>query len=61
ATIRQMFIAAPVVAACTSVIGAFVGIIYSLPVGPLTAVLFSGVFVAAVALSPKRKVNSQTY
>ncbi|MFH0967596.1 MAG: metal ABC transporter permease [Methanobacteriota archaeon] len=61
ATIRQMFIAAPVVAACTSVIGAFVGIIYSLPVGPLTAVIFSGVFVTAVALSPKRKVNSQTY
>ena len=61
ATIRQMFIAAPIVAACTSVTGAFVGIIYSLPVGPLTAVLFSGVFVAAVALSPKRKVKSQTY
>lgn len=60
-TIRQMFIAAPVVAACTSVIGAFVGIVYSLPVGPFTAVLFSGVFVAAVAFSPKRKINSQTY
>ena len=60
-TIRQMFIAAPVVAACTSVIGALIGIIYSLPVGPLTAVIFSGVFVGSVALSPKRKVNSQTY
>lgn len=61
ATIRQMFITAPVVAACTSVIGAYVGIVYSLPVGPLTAVLFSGVFVSAVAFSPKRKVNRQTY
>lgn len=60
-TIRQMFIAAPVVAACISVIGAIIGIIYSLPVGPFTAVLFSVLFVVTVALSPKRRVNSQTY
>ncbi len=60
-TIRQMFVVAPVVAVCISVSGAFVGIIYALPVGPLTAVLFSGVFVIAVAISPKRRVNSQTY
>lgn len=56
ATIRQMFIAAPIVAACTSVTGAFVGIVYSLPVGPLTAMFFSEVFIFAVAFSPKRKV-----
>jgi zinc/manganese transport system permease protein len=61
ATIRQMFFVAPAVAACMSVIGAFAGIIYSLPVGPFTAVLFSGVFVVAVALSPKRRVCSQIY
>jgi zinc/manganese transport system permease protein len=61
ATIRKMFIAAPVVAACISVTGAFVGIWYSLPVGPFTAVLFSGVFIVSVALSPKRRINSQTY
>nr|WP_319539862.1 metal ABC transporter permease [uncultured Methanospirillum sp.] len=60
-TIRQMFLVAPVVAATISVIGACAGVTYSLPVGPLTAVLFSGIFVVAVALSPKRRVNSQTY
>ena len=60
-TIRQMFLAAPAVAATISVIGAYIGVVYSLPVGPFTAVLFSGVFVIAVALSPKRRVNSQTY
>ena len=60
-TIREMFIAAPVVAAITSIIGAYLGVTWSLPVGPFTAVLFSGLFVIAVALSPKRKVNSQTY
>ncbi len=61
ATIRQMFIAAPFVAACVSVIGAFFGVIYSLPVGPLTAVLFSLAFIIAVIFSPKRKVCSQIY
>lgn len=60
-TIRQMFIVAPTLAAAISVAGAYAGVIYSLPVGPLTAVLFSGIFVVAVALSPKRRINSQTY
>lgn len=60
-TIRQMLLVAPIVAACTSVIGAFAGIAYSLPVGPLTAVLFSILFVVAVAISPKRRVISQIY
>jgi zinc/manganese transport system permease protein len=60
-TIRQMFIVAPLVAAITSVVGAYVGVTYSLPVGPLTAVIFSGIFVLAVTLSPKRRINSQTY
>jgi zinc/manganese transport system permease protein len=55
-TMRNMFIMAPVIAAIISVTGAIVGIVYSLPVGPLTAVLFSALFVGAVAVSPKRKV-----
>jgi zinc/manganese transport system permease protein len=60
-TIRQMFFAAPLVAGVISVTGAYAGITWSLPVGPFTAVLFSGIFVASVAISPKRRVNSQTY
>lgn len=56
-TIRSMFIVAPVVAIIVSVIGAVWGILYSLPVGPLTAVLFSALFIGAVAISPKRKVT----
>ncbi|MBN1167810.1 MAG: metal ABC transporter permease [Methanospirillaceae archaeon] len=60
-TIRQMFLAAPAVAGCISIFGAVAGIVWSLPVGPLTAVLFSLVFVLAVAISPKRKVCRQIY
>ncbi len=55
-TMRNMFIIAPVVAVIVSVAGAIWGIMYSLPVGPLTAVIFSGLFILAVAISPKRKV-----
>ncbi|HOW04830.1 metal ABC transporter permease [Methanospirillum hungatei] len=55
-TMRNMFIMAPVVAVIVSVTGAICGILYSLPVGPLTAVIFSGLFVGAVAVSPKRKI-----
>jgi len=55
-TMRNMFIMAPVIAVIVSVIGAICGILYSLPVGPLTAVIFSGLFVGAVAVSPKRKI-----
>lgn len=61
ATVRQMLILAPVVAACISVIGAFIGVIYSLPVGPFTAVLFSAIFVISVASSPKRKVSNNIH
>ncbi|NLL11464.1 MAG: metal ABC transporter permease [Methanomicrobiales archaeon] len=55
-TMRNMFIMAPAVAVIMSIFGALIGVQYSLPVGPLTAVLFSGMFVIAVAVSPKRKV-----
>lgn len=55
--LSSMFVVAPVVAAVVSVSGALAGLAYSLPVAPLTAVLFSVVFVAAVAVSPKRRVT----
>ncbi|HRU80800.1 MAG TPA: metal ABC transporter permease [Methanolinea sp.] len=55
--LSSMFIMAPVVAAAISVSGALAGLEYALPVAPLTAVLFSLVFVVAVALSPKRRVT----
>ncbi|MFA5295823.1 MAG: metal ABC transporter permease [Methanoregulaceae archaeon] len=57
--LSSMFIMAPVVAAIISVSGALIGLEYSLPVAPLTAVLFSVVFIAAVFLSPKRRVTSR--
>ena len=55
-TIKRMFIMAPLIAIIISVTGAVCGIMYSLPVGPLTAVVFSAFFVGSVAFSPKRKV-----
>lgn len=55
-TIKRMFIMAPLIAIIISVTGAVCGIMYSLPVGPLTAVIFSAFFVGSVAFSPKRKV-----
>jgi zinc/manganese transport system permease protein len=55
-TVRDLFIVAPLVAATVSVAGAWVGLQHSLPVGPLVAVVFSGLFLLAVLLSPKRRV-----
>jgi zinc/manganese transport system permease protein len=55
--LSSMFVVAPVVAATISVSGALAGLEYSLPVAPLTAVLFSIVFIGAVFLSPKRRVT----
>jgi len=55
--IRQMFIAAPIVAACISVTGALAGLNHSLPVAPLTALLFSVVFAFAVIVSPRRRIT----
>jgi zinc/manganese transport system permease protein len=60
-TIRQMFLLAPGVAAVISLAGAFTGVAYDLPVGPLTGVLFTAAFVIAVAISPKRRIIRQTY
>jgi ABC-type Mn2+/Zn2+ transport system permease subunit len=41
-----------------SVGGAFTGVTCSLPVAPLTAVVFGVVFLAAVLLSPKRRISN---
>lgn len=56
-SIRQMFILAPVIGAAVSVSGALIGLEYSLPVSPLTAVFFSILFAAAIILSPRRRVT----
>lgn len=56
--VRTMFILAPLTAAAISVSGALTGLEYSLPVGPLTAVIFTGAFLLAVLLSPKRRVTN---
>ena len=55
--LSAMFVMAPVVAAVISVSGAVAGLEYSFPVAPLTAVIFSAVFIAAVVLSPKRRIS----
>jgi zinc/manganese transport system permease protein len=55
-TIRELFFTAPIIAGILSVIGAYVGLEYSLPVSPLTAILFAAAFLGAVILSPKRRI-----
>jgi zinc/manganese transport system permease protein len=55
--LSAMFVMAPVVAAVVSVSGAVAGLEYSFPVAPLTAVIFSVVFIASVLLSPKRRIT----
>jgi zinc/manganese transport system permease protein len=56
-TMRQLFIAAPIVAGCISIAGAWIGLMYSMPVGPLTAILFTIVFFISVIFSPKRRIT----
>jgi zinc/manganese transport system permease protein len=55
-TLKQMMIAAPLVAAGTSLAGVFISFSYNFPVAPFSAVLFAIVFAIAVMISPKRKV-----
>ncbi|MBN1194430.1 MAG: metal ABC transporter permease [Methanomicrobiaceae archaeon] len=55
-TVRDFFIAAPIIAAGTSIAGAWLGLEYSLPVGPLTAMLLTILFALAVVISPKRRI-----
>ncbi|QYZ79329.1 metal ABC transporter permease [Methanofollis formosanus] len=59
-TVRGLFLSAPLIAGSVSVVGAWTGLQYSLPVGPLTAVVFSALFLVAVLLSPKRRVPRGT-
>lgn len=59
-TVRGLFLSAPLVAGSVSVAGAWIGFQYSLPVGPLTAVAFSALFLMAVMISPKRRVPTGT-
>ena len=56
-SIKQMFIVAPVIGAIVSVSGALAGLEYTLPVSPLTAVLFSIIFAVAIILSPRRRIS----
>lgn len=57
--LSSMFIVAPAVAAVVSISGAVIGLEYALPVAPLTAILFSLVFIVAVIISPKRRIATQ--
>jgi zinc/manganese transport system permease protein len=57
-SLKSMFIVAPFVAVCVSVAGAVAGITWSLPVAPLTAVIFAFVFTITIAFSPKRRVTN---
>lgn len=56
--LKRMFIVAPVVAAILSLAGVFAGFEYNLPVGPLTAILFTVVFGLSVIFSVKRRITS---
>jgi len=57
--VRDMFIAAPLLAGSISTVGAWVGITWSLPVAPFTAVIFAIIFALAVIISPKRRVTDR--
>jgi zinc/manganese transport system permease protein len=57
--VRGLFIMAPVVAAVISVSGALTGLEYCLPVGPLTAVAFSIIFIISVLFSRKRRISNR--
>jgi zinc/manganese transport system permease protein len=56
--VKNMFIVAPAIAVLLSLVGVFAGFEYNLPVGPLTAILFTAVFGLSVILSIKRRVTS---
>jgi zinc/manganese transport system permease protein len=59
--IRDMFIVAPAIAVAISVLGVWAGFEYTLPIGPLIAVLFTAAFAVSVILSPKRRVTSNKF
>lgn len=55
-TLRQMMVAAPVIGAAVSLAGTYLAFRFNMPIAPLTAVLFSALFIVAVAVSPKRRI-----
>ena len=57
-SLKSMFLVAPVIAVCISIAGAVAGITWSLPVAPLTAVIFALAFAVAVIVSPRRRVTN---
>jgi len=59
--VKGLFIVAPVVAAVVSVSGAVTGLEYCLPVGPLTAVVFSVIFIISVLFSRKRRISNRKF
>ncbi len=59
--VKGLFIVAPVVAALVSVSGAVTGLEYCLPVGPLTAVVFSVIFIISVLFSRKRRISNRKF
>ena len=56
-SLKSMFILAPVIAGTVSVAGALIGLAYSVPVAPLTAIMITSVFVFSMFVSPKRKIS----
>ncbi|WP_342770634.1 MULTISPECIES: metal ABC transporter permease [unclassified Methanoculleus] len=60
-TLKQMMIAAPILAAAVSLVGTYLAFTYNLPIAPLSAVLFSVLFAVSVAVSPKRKITRLKY
>lgn len=56
-SLKSMFILAPVIAGTVSVVGALIGLAYSVPVAPLTAIMITLVFVISMFVSPKRKIS----
>jgi zinc/manganese transport system permease protein len=56
-SLKSMFILAPAIAGTVSVAGALIGLAYSVPVAPLTAIMITSVFVISMFISPKRKIS----
>ena len=55
-TLKQMMITAPVIAVIISLGSTIAAFHFELPIAPFTAVVFSLIFLASVAFSPKRRI-----
>lgn len=56
-TLKQMMIAAPLIAAGLSLLGVFAAFTYNYPVASFSAILFAIAFAVAVCVSPKRRLS----